>query len=78
MAIWAGGIETLEIDSPSQDGYCKGGSFYFGPGDDGDPSTKGDDDEEGDGLLCYERRVKVNSCTNEIISDEVVQVSCPE
>lgn len=75
MAIWAGGIETLEITAPDQNGSCKGGSFYFGPGEDGDPSTQPEGDE---GELCYKRIIKVNACTGEKLSDEVVQVACAE
>lgn len=72
MAIWAGGIETLEVDAPEPNGFCKGGSFYIGPG--------GEDDggEEGDDGKCYERQVKVNSCTLEVLSDNIVQVACQE
>lgn len=74
MAIWGGGVEVLEITPPSEDGTCKGGSFYFGPGDDGDPSTQPDED----GDQCYKRLIRVHACTGEKLSDEVVQVACEE
>lgn len=64
--VYSGGVESLEVRTPDLKGNCGKGT----PDD--------DDEEEEEEPQCYERRIKYHKCTGEIISDEVVNVPCPE
>jgi hypothetical protein len=67
-AFWAGGYTQLDADIPDLDSYCRqtGSNVSVDP-----------DDDDGDGERCYRRRLLVYSCTSEIISDTIEEISCP-
>lgn len=68
-AVYSGGVASLEISLPDMTGYCDGGSNLIVDPDDDDPDG---------GDQCYDLYVTRHKCTNEIISQELVAVSCPE
>jgi hypothetical protein len=66
MAVYNGGIETLEVDLPDMTGNCGGSNLIVDP----------DDDDDSD--QCYDLYVTRHKCTNEIISEELRRVDCPD
>lgn len=64
-AFWGStGYTELDVEIPDLDGYCiTGGGLVVNDGDD---------------ERCYDRRLVVDPCTGEVLSDQVVEVACPE
>lgn len=63
-AVWAGEPVSHEVDIPTIDTACGGSSVVIDP----------DDPNAG---RCYDLKVTRHKCTNDIISEELVQVPCP-
>lgn len=68
-ATWASGHTTKEMEIPEKlDSNCLQGG-----------TTIDDDDDDDDGdENCYNRIITVDPCTSEVVSDELVQVTCSE
>lgn len=65
IAVWSGGIESLDVDLPDMTGNCGGSNLVVDPDDD-------DDDYQ-----CYDLYVTRNKCTNEVLKKELKRVKCP-
>lgn len=66
FAVWAGGAESHDVTLPDMSGYCGGGVSGIVDLEDPDADT------------CYDLYVERHKCTNEIISQELRPVACPD
>jgi hypothetical protein len=69
FAVWAGGVESHDVDLPDMSGSCAfGESLIINPDDPDDP-----DDEQ-----CVRHNILVDACTKEIIREWDEAIPCPE
>ena len=65
FAVWAGGVESHDVDLPDMDGYCGGGSRVI---------INPDDPDDG---KCVRHHILVDPCDGSVIKEWDEQISCP-